>query len=216
EQKKEFNQLYLSDRSVEYLKALRLYSTFELGEDEDPFVSGMMHDIGKVALVHCYPGLYNTFVRTLEQSNWTLTMKDSEEQTSGVDHVQVGGILARNWQLAQYLQNVIHKHHTPDKGDSLARLICLSSFMASAFYSYPAKAKTPLKQAVEPMVDNLDDRQIGFDPNDLDATEHIEAMLPKGFLRSIGVSLYQVLQLSSVLGADVRKQLEGIRGSMKD
>jgi len=216
EQKKEFDQLYLSDRSVEYLKALRLYSTFELGEDEDPFVSGMMHDIGKVALVHCYPGLYNTFVRTLEQSNWTLTMKESEEQTSGVDHVQVGGILARNWQLAQYLQNVIHEHHPPDKGDSLARLICLSSFMASAFYSYPAKAKTPLKQAVEPMVDNLDDRQIGFDPNDLNATEHIEAMLPKGFLRSIGVSLDQILQLSSVLGADVRKQLESIRGSMKD
>ena len=66
------------------------------------------------------------------------------------------------------------------------------------------------------MVDNLDNGRIGFDPNDLDATEHIEAMLPKGFLRSIGVSLDQILQLSSVLGADVRKQLEGVRGSMKD
>lgn len=41
-------------------------------------------------------------------------------------------------------------------------------------------------------------------------------MLPRGFLRSIGVSLYQILQLSSVLGADVRKQLEDVRGSMKD
>ena len=66
------------------------------------------------------------------------------------------------------------------------------------------------------MVDNLDNGQIGFDPSDLDATEHIEAMLPTGFLRSIGVSLYQILQLSSVLGADVRKQLEDVRGSMKD
>ena len=65
-------------------------------------------------------------------------------------------------------------------------------------YSYPAK-ETPLKQAVGPMVDNLDNGQIGFDPSDLDATEHIEAMLPRGFLRSIGVSLYQILQLSSVL-----------------
>ena len=66
------------------------------------------------------------------------------------------------------------------------------------------------------VVDNLDNGQIGFDPSDLDATEHIEAMLPRGFLRSIDVSLYQILQLSSVLGADVRKQLEDVRGSMKD
>ena len=111
--------------------------------------------------------------------------------------------------------NVIHKHHTPDKGDSLARLICLYSFMAGAFYSYPAKA-TPPQTGRRTYGRQPGQRTDWLRPSDLDATEHIEAMLPKGFLRSIGVSLDQILQLSSVLGADVRKQLEDVRGSMKN
>ncbi len=215
EQQKEFNSFGLSDTTVEYLKALRLYLKFTLEEDEDPFIGGMMHDIGKVALVHCYPGLYSTLVETLEESGWKMTMKESEERTAGVDHVQVGRILARNWELSEPLQQVIEKHHAPEPTERFAQLVCLSSFIASAYYSYPTKAKTPLKRAIEPIVE-AGNAQMSFDPEDGEAVEALEAMLPKGFLTSVGVSLHQILQLTFVLGSDVRSRLEEVRMSMKD
>ncbi len=215
DQQKEFVAFGLSDTTEDYLRALRLYSKFHSEDSDAPFTGGMMHDIGKVALVHCYPGLYAAFIETLEESKWTMTMRAAEAQASGVDHVQVGGILARNWELSDSLQQVIADHHAPTETDHLTQLISLSSFIASAFYSYPAKAKTPLKYALEPVVE-VGNAQMRFDTDDAKTVEQLNAMLPEGLLQTIGISLSQVLQLAFVLGPDVRARLEEVRRSMKD
>ena len=45
----------------------------------DPFVGGMMHDIGKVALIQSYPGLYPVICEELQRENWNVTMRSVED-----------------------------------------------------------------------------------------------------------------------------------------
>jgi two-component system, chemotaxis family, chemotaxis protein CheY len=216
EQQKDFASFGLSDTTVEYMGALRLDRVFWIQEGEDPFVSGMMHDIGKVALVHCYPGLYQGFVSLLKESDWKMSMREAEQTTAGVDHLQVGGLLANNWELTESLQSVIARHHTPNDTDALAHLISLSSFIASAFYSYPAKADTPLKRAMEPVATESGGSQMALAEEDGETMEQIATGLAENTLPFTGSSLNQILQLGFVLGPDICTQLEEIRASMKD
>jgi len=214
EQHKDFASFALSDTTIEYMRALRLDRVFWIQDNDDPFVSGMMHDIGKVALVHCYPGLYSTFISALEESDWQMSMCEAERETAGVDHLQVGSLLARNWDLAESLQTLIAQHHTPTSTDVLAQLISLSSFLASAFYSYPATADTPLKRAMA-SINSTDGAEMVLE-EDEEVIQQITACLPDNLLSFIGSSLNQIVQLGLVLGPDVCVQLEEMRASMKE
>jgi HD-like signal output (HDOD) protein/DNA-binding CsgD family transcriptional regulator len=79
-------------------------------------VTAMMHDIGKLVLVHAYPG-YPTQVhgdaRTPEER------VQRERRELGVDHAVVGGVIARRWGLPSSIAQVIESHHSADaEGES--------------------------------------------------------------------------------------------------
>ena len=59
EDKKDFEQLDLGPEVVEALNKAGLSQRLDLSGNEDPFIGGMMHDIGKAALAHSYPGLFS-------------------------------------------------------------------------------------------------------------------------------------------------------------
>ena len=142
-------------------------------------------------------------------------MREAEETTAGVDHVQVGSILARNWELAAPLQQVIAHHHAPTSDAIFTQLISLSSFLAGAFYPYPAKAEFPPTRMVERIVSSQGE-QMAVDVDDDEMMQSIAAFLPDGLLEYIGLDLKKILQLSFVLGPDIRTQIEEISASMKD
>jgi putative nucleotidyltransferase with HDIG domain len=74
-------------------------------------VSSLLHDIGKLVLVHAYPGYPRQVhgdARTPEER------MQRERRELGVDHALVGGVLARRWGLAKTLAAVIERHHAPD------------------------------------------------------------------------------------------------------
>lgn len=58
DQQRFFDEWQPDDATVDKLKEFNLARFFELGDEEDPFVGGMMHDIGKVAMTCAYPGLW--------------------------------------------------------------------------------------------------------------------------------------------------------------
>jgi putative nucleotidyltransferase with HDIG domain len=85
------------------------------GHDETPFVSGLLHDIGKLVL----------FSRAPEPERRALLMSvDSieneelflcEREVFGFDHAAVGLALARCWALPLLLQECIAWHHEPEQ-----------------------------------------------------------------------------------------------------
>ena len=74
-------------------------------------VTSLLHDIGKLVLVHAYPGYprqIHAEARTPEERIL------SERRELGVDHALVGGVLARRWGLPKSIASVIERHHAED------------------------------------------------------------------------------------------------------
>jgi HD-like signal output (HDOD) protein/DNA-binding CsgD family transcriptional regulator len=89
-------------------------------------VTSLLHDIGKLVLIHAYagyPGRVHQRARTPEQRI------HAERRELGVDHALVGGVLIRRWGLPASLATPIEHHHNPEaEGD--AAFIRLADMLA--------------------------------------------------------------------------------------
>ena len=117
---KRFHDEWKPDESVvDKLKEFNLARFFELTEEEDPYIGGMMHDIGKVAMTCAYPGLWSLILQGISEAENKIPMRDAEELlTAAADHTHVGAILAKNWELGPQLTRAIERHHRPLSDDS--------------------------------------------------------------------------------------------------
>jgi putative nucleotidyltransferase with HDIG domain len=100
----------------------------EIGfEDRDRLmVTSLLHDIGKLVLIHAYPGYpgqVHADAKTPEERI------QRERRELGVDHALVGGVLARRWGLPRTVASVIERHHAED-ADGEAALIRLADMLA--------------------------------------------------------------------------------------
>src|SRR5271156_499294 len=74
-------------------------------------VTSLLHDIGKLVLLHAYPGYpaeVHLGAKTPEERI------HQERRELGVDHALVGGVLARRWGLPGSIATAIERHHNPD------------------------------------------------------------------------------------------------------
>ncbi len=89
-------------------------------------VTAMMHDLGKLVLVHAYPGYpaqVHGDARTPEER------VQRERRELGVDHAVVGGVIARRWGLPSIIAQVIESHHSPE-AEGEAAIIRLGDMLA--------------------------------------------------------------------------------------
>jgi len=74
-------------------------------------VTALLHDIGRLVLIHAYPGYpgqVHAGARTPEER------LRQERRELGVDHALVGGVLARRWGLPAPVASAIERHHAED------------------------------------------------------------------------------------------------------
>ena len=89
-------------------------------------VTALLHDIGKLVLMHAYPGYPGQVhgnARTPEERI------HRERRELGVDHALVGGVLARRWGLPKAVASVIERHHADD-ADGEAAFVRLADMLA--------------------------------------------------------------------------------------
>jgi putative nucleotidyltransferase with HDIG domain len=89
-------------------------------------VTSLLHDIGKLVLIHAYPG-YPTHIH--HHAMTPLERARRERAELGVDHAAVGGVLIRRWGLPVSLATAIEEHHNPE-ADGEAALIRLADMLA--------------------------------------------------------------------------------------
>jgi HD-like signal output (HDOD) protein len=104
-----------------------------LSEREDFFVAGLMHDLGKIPLNHLFPDAYRRAAETARCS--PSGMRAAEQGCVGVDHCEVGGMIARKWQLGPGLSASLAGHHALDEsaaagGLGLAEAVALADLLA--------------------------------------------------------------------------------------
>ena len=78
---------------------------------ENYFISGLLHDIGKIVLDQYF---HNELKQILEGvSKRGISFYDAEIIVMGITHSDIGGWLAENWKLPQNLIESIRFHHEP-------------------------------------------------------------------------------------------------------
>jgi HD-like signal output (HDOD) protein len=98
-----------------------------MDEQEEYFVAGLMHDLGKIPLIHCYPKLYQ---RALDAAKGPrLALLQAENAAIGIDHCQVGYLIGAKWKLVDRVQAAILAHHEQavDLGKSDWPIWCITS-----------------------------------------------------------------------------------------
>jgi putative nucleotidyltransferase with HDIG domain len=125
--------------------AERLAKETEFAERDEVLVSALLHDVGKLVLVHAYPGYPGQIhgdARTPEER------LHRERRELGVDHALVGGVLARRWGLPARLAAAIERHHS-DEAHPEAAIIRLADMLAHYGHGQPVEPAQMLKVARE-------------------------------------------------------------------
>jgi putative nucleotidyltransferase with HDIG domain len=104
----------------------RIAREIEYDHRDRLMMSSLLHDIGKLVLVHAYPGYPSQIhgdARTPEDRI------ARERRELGVDHALVGGVLARRWGLPRAVASVIERHHS-NEADGEATIVRLADMLA--------------------------------------------------------------------------------------
>lgn len=78
-------------------------------EEDIAFTAGIMHDIGRLALLRAFPSESVAIAERAKEGEVSLIA--AEEEALGLDHQGAGGFLAEHWRLPRELQDVISSHH---------------------------------------------------------------------------------------------------------
>ena len=73
------------------------------------YTAGMVHDIGRIALLKLFPDEYSAFMD--QAITGDLDNLEAERKLCDADHCQIGESLAQSWKFPLALQDVIGNHH---------------------------------------------------------------------------------------------------------
>ncbi len=82
---------------------------FDRTEADEAFISGLLHDLGKAALVRAKPDeMREIWKRSHDPETEQL---DVELELLGFSHTHIGGALANRWNLSETIEQTIRYHH---------------------------------------------------------------------------------------------------------
>ncbi len=131
----------------------RLAAQADYAHRDRLLVTALLHDVGKLVLMHAYPGYPRQIhgpARTPEER------LHYERRELGVDHALVGGVLARRWNLPGVVASAIERHHAED-ADGDAAFVRLADMVAHYAQGSPVSPTELLRAA----------RTVGFGPAEL-------------------------------------------------
>lgn len=85
----------------------------ELGRDDADlaFTVGLLHDIGRLALASAFAPAYAEVERWRHEQD--CPADDAERAVLGIDHAEVGGLIAGHWNFSPAMVDAIREHHAP-------------------------------------------------------------------------------------------------------
>lgn len=98
------------------LAARELSTELGMRSREEAFVCGLLHDLGKLALICHDPEFYQYISTSLDEHE----IMRSEMDQYGYSHAQVGAIMAKRWGLPKEIANAIYYHHQPGEAGEFA------------------------------------------------------------------------------------------------
>ena len=131
-----------------------------MGEPEDrAYTAGLLHDVGRLALLACYPAEYGNLMAVARESDFDEL--ECERELFDIDHCAAGEWLGRQWNLPPEFVEAISHHHTAEApGKSLLSIVTAANSVADAIgfnvLDMPPKASVGEIVAGLPLDDRAD------------------------------------------------------------
>jgi len=137
----------------------------------DVFTAALLHDIGKLAIGRF---LEDDILQAIFQlrGEEQMTQLEAETQVLGMHHGELGGMVARTWQLPESIIKGIVYHHNPEEGkDVICDFVCFANQIAKQIELGLDGETTDLNQLYENKSLLLEDviQRIGVKPNRLES-----------------------------------------------
>ena len=120
-------------------KRLAEFKGVDLTAQEDYFVGGLLHDLGKIPLHQQFATETHQAMRLARQHRWTAV--EAESVIFGFDHSMVGALIARRWRLSPAFVDVLAYHHrpaeSPDNNAQLVFMVALADLYARSLENDP-------------------------------------------------------------------------------
>ncbi len=117
---------------------------------EEAFIAGFMHDIGIAVLAMIFPEEYDVVLKRVDRGEEYLA---AEKSIFGIDHTEVGGWLARKWNLPPLLSRPVTDHHRQrlparqKSNNPVVDIVFLSDLTYEVIYSRQDEAVIELERS---------------------------------------------------------------------
>lgn len=105
-----------------------------IGRPEDAFTAGVLHDVGKLAMMITEPASFRQVLALVQEED--LRFREAEQGVFGVSHQQVGARLAERWKFPEPLVAAIRDHHparSPSSIGGLSDIVAVANIACNRF-----------------------------------------------------------------------------------
>ncbi len=97
---------------------------------DDVYVGGILHDLGQIVIASLHPDLLERITKVCKEKG--IPSKMLENFSVGLNHAEVGALIAKKWNFPEQLISAIRYHHEPSMSTQRDRDIVYSVYLANA------------------------------------------------------------------------------------
>ncbi|HVP18009.1 MAG TPA: HDOD domain-containing protein [Spirochaetia bacterium] len=96
---------------------------------DDVYVGGILHDLGQIVIASLHPDLLDRITKVCREKG--IPAKLLEDFSIGLNHAEVGALIAKKWNFPEQLISAIRYHHEPTQAPAAHRDIVSSVYLAN-------------------------------------------------------------------------------------
>jgi putative nucleotidyltransferase with HDIG domain len=101
---------------------------------DDAYVAGILHDMGKIIFSNVHPDLLTKVKNFCNEKN--LPPSTMEDLSAGMNHAEIGAMIAEKWNFPESLVCAIRFHHDPLGGPPKYKILVETVYLANMFCEY--------------------------------------------------------------------------------
>ncbi len=137
---------YQSFQTATLAAALAPHSQLDEAEQECLFLAGLLHNLGRLVLVHAFPGRMGDILRRWQREP-ERPLTELESDQLAVDETEAGRVIAALWNLPGCVASAIAFHARPQLAPThaaLVRLVALCRELCAGLYADPEQEPAEL------------------------------------------------------------------------